>query len=702
MIRIFASLPAEVNAVASALSDGSLSAVVGRQFDIALYLGEQWKGGAADVPGALEPAGRHRAAVKAPEPAGAAGLRGPGGAAWPGCGIRARPAGLAGRDLGKRKRFAPVPGSGAMVADMSWPALLHDALQRRPTPEQVAQILLDHRAAFRFTGSQADVLTTAAGQGRRSRLAGMLGCTCPSCMAAVKAQAAVPAPAVSYTSMPDEFERADTCAVQIAHAARMFGITDPTLYARGDPRRVDPADAEAIAGWVDGLGAPLAWQHGSDWLADRPNRGMRELLIARQGDPHPALACKRQYNRHIRVLRSVEDKRRRVAAMTGLVRLVKVGRSGFAVDIPPGRVEGDRHAAAFCAYYAARRNLRREFTTADRDNPFDACADMLLTRCGRRPGTDWTMIAAVCPRPQVLAHLDDRAAGALLGRWWAVMSEAAEILAGIWPGEGRWQDGKVSRREMIVARGIDSSTWNTCAAAYNRARDGWLNLACARGMTELTEAFLPGKVMRVMARDLARWHMASGGDVHPDTKVWAALPLPWDVIHGLADCDRATVEGACRMFGVDPVASGWTGPRAAGALADWRPTPELVHGVAIANPVWAGLLRKAGVFSGKSAEVTRALEAAVLRARAEAEGQVTGPLPVYDQAGAYHGTTHGGAGGLPLLGVRSRPSRDRARQLNAPGQWKGFLSGFLDPWPGRRNPGVVPAHAGVARPVSAS
>jgi hypothetical protein len=352
-------------------------------------------------------------------------------------------------------------------------------------------------------------------------------------------------------------------------------------------------------------------------------------------------------------------------------------------------VAEDRHAAAFCAYYAARRNLRREFTTADRDSPFDACADMLLTRCARRNyATDWLMIAAVCPRPQVVTRLGDRAAGALLGRWWQVMSESAEILAGIWPGEGRWQDGKVNRREMIVARGIDSSTWNLTAAAYNKARDGWLNLAAARGLTELTEAFLPGKVMRVMAHDLASWHMASGGDVHPDTKVWASLPLPWDVIHGLAECDRATVEAACAMFGVDPVRSGWTGPRAAGALAEYRPTPELVHGVAVADPVWAGLLRKAGVFSGKRTDLAKALEAAALREQAERAGQIVGPLPVYDAAGAYHGTTHGGAGGMPLLRRRSAgPRTTTASRFPA----RGYRAG-----PGRDPaPSLVPAHAGV-------
>ena len=70
--------------------------------------------------------------------------------------------------------------------------------------------------------------------------------------------------------------------------------------------------------------------------------------------------------------------------------------------------------------------------------------------------------------------------------------------------------------------------------------------------------------------------------------------------------------------------SGWTGPRARGKTAEFTPTPELVHGVEVADPVWASLLRRAGVFSGKHIKPDLAAEAA----HGIAGGVVTGDLPV--------------------------------------------------------------------------
>ena len=137
--------------------------------------------------------------------------------------------------------------------------------------------------------------------------------------------------------------------------------------------------------------------------------------------------------------------------------------------------------------------------------------------------------------------------------------------------------------------------------------------------------------MRLMAADLAYWHRSSGGDVDPDTQVWAFLPMPWDVISGKNRCTRADVEACCREMGVDPEAKGWTAPRAHGAVAEFEPTPELVHGVEVADPQWAALLRRAGVFSGK--RITPGMEDIAIP-----DGVVTGSLPVY-AGGKYVGST---------------------------------------------------------------
>src|SRR5437762_1117059 len=102
---------------------------------------------------------------------------------------------------------------------------------------------------------------------------------------------------------------------------------------------------------------------------------------------------------------------------------------------------------------------------------------------------------------------------------------------------------------MIVRKGNDSSTWNVTAGAWNRAREGWIAIVYAMGMEAILERQCLGKVLRLMAADVAAWHRATGGDVDPDTRVWAALPLPWNVLTGEAECPRERVEAVCRQYG---------------------------------------------------------------------------------------------------------------------------------------------------------
>ncbi|HEY9883897.1 MAG TPA: hypothetical protein V6C98_09855, partial [Thermosynechococcaceae cyanobacterium] len=44
----------------------------------------------------------------------------------------------------------------------------------------------------------------------------------------------------------------------------------------------------------------------------------------------------------------------------------------------------------------------------------------------------------------------------------------------------------------------------------------------------------------------------------------------------------------------------WTVPRPSGKPVAFTSTPELVHGVSVANPALAKVLRRAGFFSGKT------------------------------------------------------------------------------------------------------
>jgi hypothetical protein len=164
-----------------------------------------------------------------------------------------------------------------------------------------------------------------------------------------------------------------------------------------------------------------------------------------------------------------------------------------------------------------------------------------------------------------------------------------------------WNLSKFDKTSMIVGRGDDSTTWNNTASAWNKARDNWMNLIHAMGMTELLDHLCFGKVMRLMAADVAAWHRLSGGGLDPNTLVWSKLPLPWEVFAGKERLSRRMVEHACQVAGVDAVKSGWIAPRVHG-IAEFRPTPELVHGVTVSNPFLATVLKKHGYFSGKSAK----------------------------------------------------------------------------------------------------
>jgi hypothetical protein len=424
------------------------------------------------------------------------------------------------------------------------------------------------------------------------------------------------------SSMSSDFERADDCAAQLAAAGRMFGVS---------VSGIDPADVSQVRDFVTAMGRRVnGWEPGMDWKRDRLTREQRAESY-RYPDVSPRLmASKRQYNRHVRVLRHLWDKAERMGSMQHQRDLVLTGRSGFASRITRERFAADPVTACFIAYYIARKNKRRMFTLASRENPVDHLAEALLAAAMAQPGTDWEMLAWVYPRPQVLARLAPRQLGDLLGSWHAVLASTAAELERAWPG-----DDAVNRLTMVVRRGMDSSSWNIMAQAYNAARDGWIGCVAASGALALLEPACPGKVMRLMAADLVRWHSSSGGDVDPATTVWGRLPLPWQVLQGTHPCTGADVREACAEAGLDAARSGWTAPRADGAPAEFRPTPDLVHGIAVADPAWAALLRRAGVFSGK--RIKDGYRGEVAKVPPEV---ITGPRPVYDLAtGKYAGTT---------------------------------------------------------------
>ncbi|MEV4844524.1 hypothetical protein AB0K20_15065 [Micromonospora matsumotoense] len=427
---------------------------------------------------------------------------------------------------------------------------LHTSLDERRRPEEVAHLVL------RVVGGQLG-LRDRMTLGRAARAASRWN---------------------GWSSMSADFAQPVGGARQIEAAARLFDLP------RGG---IDPDDPVSLLDFSARLSESLGAVDPArlDFLRDRLNREGRAAAGIE--------LSKRQYNRRFRVTQRLLTKADRLAVEQTKRRLTMVARAGFAASIARDAFLVDPWAGCFVAYVTAKRKLRREFTLSGRDNPYDDIADLLFRHCTANPATDWWMIAQAHPTPAVLARLTEAQRGELLGRWWATMRQVAALLKRVWTAS------EFDQASMIVRRGNDSSTWNLLCGAYNAARAAWIAALDASGSLGLLEASCPGKAMMLIAADLAAWHRSTGGGLHPDVGVWARLPLPWDVLDGTAACTRADVEAACAAGGVDPVESGWAGAKTPAATGLFRPTPELVHGVSIADPLWASMLRAGGAFSGK-------------------------------------------------------------------------------------------------------
>ena len=404
-----------------------------------------------------------------------------------------------------------------------------------------------------------------------------------------------------YTSMAANFAPPVGAGVQARMAAGLFGYPLPASQAAADAFD-EPAPVAALLAELNPQLHKATGQH--NYRTDRLDRAAR--TAAGLGG-----LSRRRYNKLFRSLRHLEEKLAKLERTGQRRELQLVSKHGFAHHISLADFEQDLFSAAFVAYYTARCNLRSEFTNGSQQRPYDEVADMLFRRCsGEAPAavaplkwfapspsgppraTNWWVLAQVYAAPAVLAHLADEQKGELLGSWTAVLADLAGQLQRV------WEAGSLRRESMVVKRGDDSSTWNTMAGAWNKARDNWMNLLHALGLTAVLGDLCPGKVMRLMAADVAAWHRLSGGGLDPNTQVWATLPLPWDVRTGRAAGGRDAVAAACQAAGLDPEHSGWLAPRPHGVAA-YRPTPELVHGVSVSNPYLAQVLRQNHVYSGK-------------------------------------------------------------------------------------------------------
>jgi len=430
---------------------------------------------------------------------------------------------------------------------------LYECVQTRPRPEDVAEVVLEALLP-RLSLAQRNVLKQATRISTRSHLLG-------------------------YSSMAADFHRPTGMEKPVKVASELFSVPMLSVEECLDPERVEV--------FVQGVSSAIGKSYGqSDFLKHRMNREQRAQAGLDMGH--------RAYNKRFRLLGRMESKLLRMVRERKKYVLTRIGKSGFAVEIDFDDFSADLGTACFVAYMSARMSLRSTFTNDSQVRAFDVVAKMLYDRLTKSNTARWDVVAAVYPVDRVLRLLTDYQKGAMLARAWGLLEDACDLLTEVWEGSG----GGIDLERMVVRRGCDSSTWNQSAGGWNKARDHWVSMLHAMGMGSMLEALCPGKVMRLMAADVVRWHLASGGDVHPGTKVWAELPYPWDVVAGKERCTKEMVVAACERHGVEPAS--WVGPRRRARAVEFTPTPELVHGVAVSSPGLALALRRAGVFSAKA------------------------------------------------------------------------------------------------------
>lgn len=447
-------------------------------------------------------------------------------------------------------------------------AALYETLHQRQRPEDVAELLLP-LLEQRLTPAQTATLRRAAAHSlRRSEW--------------------------QYSAMAPTFRTLVGADRQLHKAAELFHLpVEPT------PRGEVPAEVEQFLQQLNPLLGKQAGHH--NYRTDRLDRAAR---VAAGLD-----LSKRQYNKRFRMIRHLEEKLETMRQEERKLAFELIAKHGLVQQLDYETFVQDLDSAAFIAYYTARCNVRSEFTITGQQRPYDEVADMLFQRCAGhtpalvarwlgeasfspRPTANWWAIAQVYPAPHVLAHLSSVQQGELLGRWTSLLHEMATYLGQV------WAQNTFQRATMIVKRGDDSSTWNAAAGAWNKARDTWINLLYALGMEFVLDDLCFGKALRLMAADVVAWHRSAGQGLDPNTQVWAALPLPWEVFAGTATCTQAQVRVACQQAGLDPEKSGWLAPRPHEVVA-FRPTPELVHGVQVTNPYLAAVLKRHRYFSGK-------------------------------------------------------------------------------------------------------
>jgi hypothetical protein len=397
----------------------------------------------------------------------------------------------------------------------------------------------------------------------------------------IKEALRLPSGTRSFSLMSGDFQRSR------ASVATQLKVA-PILFASAAPD--DPDDIEAVQRYIVQLSRQLVKKVGkNDYKHDRLNKEQRDKLGID--------LSRRQYNKRFRILARMEDKLIRRAREISKRAITLASKSRLASRITWEQFSTDIDTACFIAYYTARCNVRSIFTVNAQARPYDEACDGIMKTLNESSTTNWFAVSHVMPDERIVKKLSQHQRGLLIGSYYEMLLEAGKFLNEV------WESSSINAQTMIVQRGQDSSTWNLTAGAWNKLRDGWFNLLHVMDADTVLEYQCIGKVMRLMAADVAHWHRSTGGKTHTDTDVWAELPLPWKVLSGEEICTRQQIVDTCNRFGIDPLKSGWLARRGEKSVESFSPTPELVHGVIVSSPAMAKVMRRMGVFSGKTLRV---------------------------------------------------------------------------------------------------
>ncbi|XVU27623.1 hypothetical protein ACQPZJ_11490 [Actinoplanes sp. CA-054009] len=398
----------------------------------------------------------------------------------------------------------------------------------------------------------------------------------------VAAAAGQPAIAAAEPGDPESLRR------WLAATIELLGLP------RGEPAPARPTVRRrpvAVAGWAGTTYHRLPKPRGA-----RGDRGghadARERMDSSTRRERLPGVSVRAYRRAVRAVLHLQQRTEVLAAERDREAAVAFGKARLAHLVSEVDFVASPETAAFTAYYVARLNMRTRFTAGSQTRPMDSLGEELLAGALAAEGARPDVLAAVLTRWRVLDRLDDAQCGELLGSYYEQLAASARALR-------RCFDPRRDPANMIVRAGDDSSTWNAASRAFNQARTGWLNLLRGLGYDDVVEASCPGKVPALVAADVAAWHAREGREQHVDLRVWAELPLPWDVVLGDDECPAELVRQVCRECGLDPEATGWTQPYRQELTELPEPALDLVHGVLVSSPLLAGILRRNGVFSGR-------------------------------------------------------------------------------------------------------